>query len=167
MNYPRIVARMNGVLAIISGTLIAIIAIITVTESLARSLFQNPSSWSMDLCCYFLLWAIFLGSPWAFQEKGHVAVDLVRDLVGRLTGEKPRRAMALAGYLAVMFVLGNLLRSSYNLASEAIRYDKLTIANLQIPTIYLHSGIFIGTILMLVTVVFIILDLLKGGEKFL
>ena len=167
MNYPKIIARMNGVLAIISGTLIAIIAVMTVTESLARSMFQHPSAWSMDLCCYFLLWAIFLGSPWAFQEKGHVAVDLVRDLIERLTGKKPRRIMAVFGYLVVIFVLGNLLRAAFNLASEAIKYDKLTIANLQIPTIYLHTGIIIGTIIMLATVVFIILDLLKGGEKYL
>ena len=167
MKYPQFMYRINSTLAIISGGLVVTIGFITVIESLSRTFFGRPSSWSIDLCCYFLIWAIFFASPWAYQEKGHVAVDLLREFVGKVFGVTPRRVMSFVGYITVVFVLLVLLRSAYNLAMEAISVNKLTIANLQIPTIYLQVAIIIGTVVMLMTVVFIILDIIAGGKKYL
>jgi len=167
MAYPKKMARLNAILAIIGGGGFTCIAIITVGESLSRTFFGISSSWSLDLCTYFLLWSIFLSSPWAFQEKGHVAVDLLRDFIQKLFGIKPRKVMSLVGYALVTFVMIMLLRSAYRLASDAIYYNKLTTANLQIPAIYLDVGIIVGTVFMLVTVVFIILDILSGGKRYL
>ena len=167
MAYPKKLYRINSILAVIGGGGFTCIAIITVVESLSRTFFSVSSSWSLDLCTYFLLWAVFLSSPWAFQEKGHVAVDLLRDLIQKLFGIKPRRVMALVGYALVSFVLILLLGSAYRLASDAIYYSKLTTANLQIPAIYLDIGIIVGTVFMIITVVFIILDILSGSKKYL
>ena len=147
--------------------MLVLIGFITVIESLSRTLLARPSAWSLDLCCYILIWAVFFASPWAFQEKGHVAVDLLRDLVEKLFGPVPRRIMAIAGYICVGFLLITLLLSAFRLTSEAIRLDKLTIANLQIQTVYLDIAIVTGTVIMIMTVVFIILDLFAKGDKYL
>lgn len=167
MKYPAFMRQINGILAYISGILLVIISVLAVFEAISRSVFSHPTSWSLDFSCYLLLWAIFLGTAYAYQEKGHVAVDLLRDAVQKHFGKTPRRAMSAVGYLLVLAIIFSLLYAGFALFKSAMVYNKMTTATFQIPIAYLYIGIVIGSAVTVVTAVFIILDVLSGSDKYL
>jgi len=148
----------------VSGAFILLIGVISVFESIMRAFFSRPTSWSMDISLYLLIWAIFLGSAYSFQEKGHVAVDLIREMCG---SKNTRRIMSLVSYAFCILFIIVLVFNGTNMIINAVRLKQLTLANIQIPIVYLYLAILIGSLLMLLTVIFIILDLINGGEKYL
>jgi TRAP-type C4-dicarboxylate transport system permease small subunit len=95
--------KINKACSIVGGLCVCMIAILTVTEAILR-IFGHPTSWSSDITVYMLLVAIFLSSAYAFQEKGHIAVDFVQQAAGRVFGLKARKPMVIAGYLCAMFL---------------------------------------------------------------
>jgi TRAP-type C4-dicarboxylate transport system permease small subunit len=167
MKYPAFMRRINGALAYIAGVMLVIISVFAVFEAISRSVFSSPTSWSMDLSCYLLLWAIFLGTAYAYQEKGHVAVDLLLDVIQRRFGKAPRRAMSAAGYILVLVTVIALLYGGLSLFEDAIAYGKLTTATFQVPIAYMYAGIVIGSAVTVVTAIFIVLDLISGSDTYL
>lgn len=167
MKFPQFMERINTFCGIVSGVLIIVVGLLATMEGILRGTFSSPTSWSLDLCTYVLIWLVFLGSSYSFQEKGHVSVDLVKEIVGKRWGEKPVKWMNVIGYLMCLVVIAVLFWSGYDSLAGALKYGKLTVGNLQIPIAYLYSAMMVGSILMAVTVVFIIRDLLGNGKKYL
>jgi TRAP-type C4-dicarboxylate transport system permease small subunit len=159
--------RINVLCGLVSGALIIMIGLLATMEGILRGIFSSPTSWSLDLSTYILIWMVFLGTAYSFQEKGHVSVDLVKEMVGGRWGEKAVKWMTVAGYMMCLVVIAVLLWGGYDSLAGALKYGKLTVGNLQIPLAYLYSAMVAGSILMAVTVVFIILDLLGNGKKYL
>jgi TRAP-type C4-dicarboxylate transport system permease small subunit len=167
MKYPKSLSRFNQVTGFISGVLIVITALLATMEGILRYVFASPTSWSLDISQYLLIWVIFLATAYAFQEKTHVSVDLVKDFVGQRWGVEAQKVMVVVGYgMALVFILV-LAYDSVELAVTAIRLNKLTIGTVQVPIIYLYTAMVAGSIFMLVTVVCIILDVIDGGKKYL
>jgi TRAP-type C4-dicarboxylate transport system permease small subunit len=167
MKYPSFLERFNQVTGILAGALIVIMGLLATMEGILRWLFSSPTSWSLDVSQYFLIWTIFLGTAYAFQEKSHVSVDLVKDFVGQRWGTGAKRVLIVIGYvLALVFILV-LAWDSADLIFTAIKLEKLTIGTVQIPIVYLYAAMMAGSVFMLVTVVCIILDVIGGGEKYL
>jgi C4-dicarboxylate transporter DctQ subunit len=167
MRYPLFLRRINSILANIAGVLLVIISLLSVFEAIMRSVFSNPTPWSLDISCYLLLWAIFLGTSYAYQEKGHVAVDLLCDAVQKRFGKTPRRVMSILGYIFVLATILAVFYASLTLFLSALSYNKLTTASFQIPIAYLYIAIILGSVMTVVTAVFIILDLLNGDDNYL
>ena len=167
MNYPKAWKKVTTIFATIAGVFALIIALLSVMEAILRHFFDAPTSWSLNVCCYLLIWVLFLGSPYAFQEHGHVGVDLFKDVVDKLTkrGRLPRRLMAIVGYLLTLVFLAVILYGSFGMVEKAIKFNIMTTATDPIPIIYLYAALVIGTVLMIVTVIFIVLDLLKKGNN--
>ena len=167
MKYPKFMRVVNRTLAIIAGAMICTFGILAVVEVIARTFFSSPTVWSVDISSYLLIWAVFLGSSYAFQEKGHVGVDMIRDIVEKRFGKLPRRVMAIVGYAISLAVVIALLRAGLILARTAIDFNQLTLAFVQIPAIYLYAAIVVGSVAMAVTVIFVILDLFSKGDYYL
>jgi C4-dicarboxylate transporter DctQ subunit len=154
-------------MGIISGLLILIIGALSVMEGIVRSVFASPTSWSMDISLYMLIWAIFLGTSYSFQEKGHVAVDFIRERIGQVWDVKARKAMAVTGYLLALVYIVVLAGDSVLMIKDALELNKLTLANVQIPIVLLYAAMLVGSVMMFVTVICIISDLISGGQKYL
>jgi len=167
VRYPVVWAKLNKYIAFGCGFIILIIAALSLMESVLRTFFNAPTVWSSDISLYIFIWAMFLGSAYSFQEHGHVAVDLIRDIVQRISGKKPRRIMSVIGYAVTAFTVVVMLYAISIMLEYAIRINQLTVALIQIPVAVSDMAMFIGTIFMLVTLVFIILDLFAGGDKYL
>jgi len=166
MKYPDLLFHFNKVMGVLSGALILIIGLLSVMEVIMRGVFSSPTFWSMDVSRYVLIWAIFLGTSYSYQEKGHVAVDFIRDAIGRRWSEKARRAMSLMGHFLSLLVIAVLLWTSVEMSIVAVELKRLTIANVQVPIILLYSAIVVGSAILLLTVAFAVIDLLGGGEKY-
>lgn len=167
MKYPKFLEKINVFTGVVSGGLIICLGLLATMEGVLRGFFSRPTSWSLDLSQYILIWMIFLGTAYAFQEKGHVSVDLVKEWVGERFGTTALRVMNIIGYLMALtfiIVIGWCSIASF---TAAIKYGKLTLGNFQIPIVYLYAAMVTGSVFMLITVVCIILDLISGGKKYL
>jgi len=168
MKYPEFWRKFICVLAFISGCLVLLIAGMSVLEAVLRRVFNSPTSWNLNTCCCLLIYVVFLGSPYAFQEHGHVAVDLLRDVVDKAGLKRiPRRIMSIAGYLMAFSYICVLLYSGWKLTAKAVAQGTLTTTTFPIPIASLYVAIIIGSVLMLVTLLFIILDLFAKGNKYM
>lgn len=166
MKFPKFMKRINLVLAVISGTFMLLIAILAVMEALLRSVFNAPTIWSADISQYLLLGAIFLGAGYAYQEKGHVGVELVKDAVEKRFGQLPKRVMTIIGYGLALVVIIVLMIASVQMTSKALADGQTTFANVTIPVSFLYCVMVFGCIMMALTVVFILLDLFSGDEEY-
>jgi TRAP-type C4-dicarboxylate transport system permease small subunit len=165
-SFPRI-RRINHIAAVISGILIFMISLLCFLETIARNVFSQPTSWTLDISTYLLIWAFFLGTAAAFQEKTHVSVDFFRDMIAGLLGKIWGRILAVAGYLFSLVYILILFVATIYLIKDALDLQKLTLAVIQIPVVYLYLAMLLGSLMMIVVVVFIILDLLHKGDRYL
>ncbi len=113
MRFPKWLASINKVCAYISGAIVFLGSALAVMESLLRKVFVSPTDWSLNLTQGVFIWAAFLGSSYAFQELGHVCVDMFRDIFDRHTKNprRPlRRTLAVIGYIISAFVVFFLTR---------------------------------------------------------
>ncbi len=161
------VRRLNHIGAIISGIMIFVISLLCFIETIARNLFSQPTSWSLDISTYFLIWAFFLGSAAAFQEKTHVSVDFIRNILADHWGKTWGRGLSIIGYLFSLVYIGVLLVGTIYLIEDALRVNKLTLAVVQIPVVYLYAAMLVGSVLMAVIVVYIIFDLIHKNDQYL
>ncbi|MCD7935517.1 MAG: TRAP transporter small permease [Tannerellaceae bacterium] len=170
MKFPAFWKKVNKYIAVVAGCLALLIAVLSVYEAIARYCFHSPTSWTLNVSCYILVWSIFLGSAYAFQEGAHVGVDMVKEWVDKRTkGDRhmPRRVMAVCGYVITFIFLLVILYGGVGLAQKSLAYNQMTVATHPIPTIWLYTGMIVGTVLMLITLVFILIDLLTGGDDYL
>lgn len=167
MMFPKLLKKVNAVLAFISGMLVLVTGIFAVYEAIVRAC-GNPTKWTLNVSCYILIWAIFLASPYSFQSHGHVAVDLFKDLIDKKFPNRiPRRVCAIISYLVCIVFVSSLLYAGWRLVVKAVTYGTLTTTTMPIPLAYLQVAIVVGSILMLVTLIFIIIDLLSGGTDYM
>jgi len=164
----------NKIGAYFCGGYTLAISILAVMESILRKVFASPTTWTLNLSTGLFTWAAFLGSAWAFQELGHVSVDLIRNLVdNRSKSEKrtPRRVMAIIGYAISFLVMCAFLYGGWFVTKNSGFKPDGTLAlatyAFRFPVILSYLPIIIGSVQMMATLVFIILDLIAGGDKYL
>ena len=167
MKYPLWMKKLNAVFAIIAGALFMAIALLSVIEALLRGVFSSPTMWTVDISQYLLIIAAFFGSSYAYQEFGHVAVDFVKGVVEKCWGKAPRRVMAIIGNLMALTTVSVLLWAAYALGKRAMLFASLTTNNIQIPVAALYGIMAAGSVVMILTILFIILDLFSDSEKYL
>lgn len=168
MKFPKFWRKINRVLAVICGAMSLAIALFSAFEAIMRRVFQSPTSWTLDVSCYILIWIFFLGSSYAFQEGSHVGVDMIRDYIDKRTGSKTvRRVLAVLGYVITEIFLGVLLKGSIDACKMDILYNMETASTHPFPMIWLHLAMVIGLIMMMLTVIFMALDVFTDSEDFL
>lgn len=161
--------RINKGGAIICGVIVFVFALLAVMESILRK-FGHPTVWTLNLTQSIFIWAAFLGSAWAFQEHGHVSVDLLRDIVDGHTKRPdrlPRRIMAIIGYICAFIVVLVILYGGWLQTVSAISLNQMEAYVFKFPHVVSTLPVVIGSIQMLATLIFMILDLFSGGEKYM
>ena len=170
MRYPKFMVSINRIGSYICGGIVLGGSALAVMESILRKVFESPTNWSLNLTSAIFVWASFLGSSWAFQEHGHVSVDLLRTAIDKHTkGEKrmPRRVLSIIGYIISFIVIAAMLYGGWKLCIQAVTLNEMAPYAFKFPLIISYAAIVVGSIQMLATLVFIILDLIAGGDKWL
>ena len=170
MKYPKVMTLINKIGAYICGGLVVGASLLAVMESILRKVFRSPTSWSLNLTMGIFIYAAFFGSAWAFQELGHVSVDMVRDLVDKRTkspDRKPRRVISIIGYVPSLAVCAAFFYGGWNRLTDAISIHANAPYSFVFPKAISYTAIVIGAVMMFFTVLFIILDLFAGGDKYL
>lgn len=166
MGFPKLLKTINYNVAVLAGAIVLLIGFFTTLEGVARGIFNSPTDWSLDVCRYLLIWVIFLGSGYTFQEKGHVAVDFIREGVGRKLGSALQRFFAVVGYVFALIYVCVLAWSCIDMTVYAVQVEKLTRGTIQIHIAWLYLAMLIGCVGMVTTLCFILLDLISGSDKY-
>ena len=168
MKYPKVLRKTNGALAFFSGCLIFLIGAFAVLEAILRGVFSSPTKWTLNLSCYMLVYIVFLSSPYAFETHGHVLVDLFRDLMDKAWPNRiPRKVCAVIGYLMSVVFIGVIFYATWRMLMKAIRFSTLTTTTIPIPIWILYVPMLLGCVIMVITLIFLILDILSGSEEFI
>ena len=170
MKYPKTMAWVNKAGAYICGGIVLGASALAVMESILRKIFTAQTAWSLNLTMGIFIWAAFLGSSWAFQELGHVSVDMVRDIVDKHTKNPkrtPRRIMSIIGYVPPLAVCAAFFYGGWKLCARAIAFNSYAPYNFRFPYVISYAAIVVGAVMVFVTILFIILDLIGGGDKYL
>jgi TRAP-type C4-dicarboxylate transport system permease small subunit len=170
IKYPLPLRKLNRTLSVIAGTLCLVIAFLCMLEVILRYVFRSPSGWTADYSTYLHLWAMFGACGFTYQVNGHVGVDVLRVKVDKVTHSRhhiPRRIMAIISYLMTLVFLGVLFGGTVKMTGKCIKFHTMTTATHPIYALWLYAGMLFGCGLMIITVIFILLDLFTESEEFL
>ena len=162
--------QINKVCAYICASVVLSASVLGVVESIMRKIFLSPTVWTLNLSTAVFIWAAFLGASWSLQELGHVSIDMLRNIIDKHTkSEKrmPRRIISIIGYVITGGVISGFLYGGLVICRRALETNLLAPFAFKYPLIISYSAVVVGSILMLVTLVFIILDLIAGGDKYM
>jgi len=167
MKYFHGIKRFNQWLAVASGVLVLVIAILWSIEVVMRYFFRSPTSWIMNVSQYILIWIPFLASAACFQYKSHISVDFVRSKLYERYGAATGKVLALICYFACLVFVVVIGLDSVILFKDAITLGKMTLGTVQIPIAYLYSAMVLGSIFMAITVIAIMVVIISGHKEYI
>lgn len=171
MPYPKLLRKINKAFGRIGGVLCFVVAIMFLSEAILRYVFRSPTSWMTDYACYLHCLALFMGCAFTFQVHGHVGVDMVRKAVDKKTGGAHNRLgariLAIIGHLQTLTFLGISTYAIFNMLKKSYAYGSVTNATYPIPQWILYLIMFLGCVLMIITVFFIVLSLFTKSDEFI
>ncbi|NLP30378.1 MAG: TRAP transporter small permease subunit [Clostridiales bacterium] len=157
----NVLKAFNKILGYISGALICISALVMLYDVFTRYILKSPSLYASYIAAFLMLGAVFLGTAYALQAGGHVNVEIFIDKAKPL----PRKILITIGYLLSMVFVFFLSRASLTFAIRAFENQWRAQGNFPIPSVILYGVMFLGTLLLFITLVFSIVHLWKNKQK--
>lgn len=148
--------KVNKLFTRISGILVLLIAIIIFQDVIRRYILNDPSSWSLDLCGFLLVYVVFLSISPTLESGNHVSVDLINEILS----EKMQKIFKNIVYLLII-VFGivffmKILNYTINIAAS----NRISTSNIPIPLIYVYFIAPIGVFQFILTAINLYLNLL-------
>jgi len=104
MTKSRLVTRLHRVAEIIAAAMFAIMLAAFLVGVISRYVFNNPVSWSIEICSIAYVWIVFLSGATIVPMEQHITFDMLHKAV------KPsaRRVLAIisAASIGVIFLVG-------------------------------------------------------------
>jgi TRAP-type C4-dicarboxylate transport system permease small subunit len=98
--FVRVVSLLSRIAGLISALLLAASVIVVCHMVLVRYVFGHSTIWQTEFVVFAMVAATFLGSPYLLLSKGHVAVDLIPEMLG---GTPRRVLVVLSSLLSLVF----------------------------------------------------------------
>lgn len=118
--------------------------IISVTlQVFTRYILSKPLRWTTEMCCFMLIYMVFIGSAIALRNGEHVAVDLSQIKMAKAlrTGLNIAATISVYLFIAIMIFYGTKLSiANINSLSEAMK----------IPYGYIYMSVPISGVMMLI-----------------
>ena len=140
--------------AVVGGLLFVVITLIVFYEIVARYLFNSPTTWSIDVSIYLVIWATFLGAAYTLKEGGHIMVDVV---LVKFSIRKVHIIRRAAYTLVLAFCLVLMWRGTLA-CIDAVRYGEVTLSAHRFPLWLPMTAIPVGSFLLSLQSVFKIID---------
>ena len=94
----RVVGSINRVFVALSGALAVAIMVVILQDVVRRYVFNDPSTWALDVSSFMLMYLFFLALAPALESGSHVTVDLFNQILpARL-----KRPLAILGCVLVV-----------------------------------------------------------------
>lgn len=128
--------NLEGVVLI---TMLSLLTLLVMVQITMRYLFNNPLSWSEELCRMLLVWSGFFSIGYCARKGSTIRLDTVVTMLPPLL---QRILMTLTTFFMIG-LLGYLLSGAYRLVLETMASGSL-MAGLQIPQYWLYVGPMVG-----------------------
>lgn len=91
--------------AVCCAILVAMVLIITVNVAM-RYVFNAPITWADQVVTYALVYATFLGAPYALAQRAHVSIDILTTFMRPLNGVRLNVSIDAVGILyCILFTI--------------------------------------------------------------
>ena len=138
--------------AVVAGMAVVFMAGANGYEVAARTLFNSPTLWVLEMSEYALIWAVFLGLAYTESISGHIRMELVVDRLrprSRLLMESIFLVPAL-GFLAIL--------AWYSGEQAATYFDRVSATILRLWLFPSHMVIPIGSLFLFLRLVIRLID---------
>lgn len=125
---------LDKVLATLCVILFSFLVLLVTWQVITRFVLNDPSVVSEDLAKYCFVWLVLFGAAYVFGERGHMAIEFVRD-------KFPAKWQLLAGILSEMVIItfAALVLVFGGYKATSLAWTQLS-ASLQIPIGYLYAA---------------------------
>lgn len=150
---------LDKILAAICIGLFGFLVLLVTWQVFTRFILNNPSVISEELAKYCFTWLVLFGAAFVFGERGHMAVEFIKD---RFPQKLRLVAEVSIEVITILFAIAVLLIGGY-FAAE-IAWNQLS-ASLQIPVGYLYAGIPISGLFIVFYCIYNITHILKNNKS--
>ena len=135
------IGRLNLALALGAGGGMLALAGLTVNEVIRRYFLNIPTSWSLEITEYSLVFCVYFGMAYSIQTRSHVSVPLVYD---RLSIRTQRILDAINSILVLVFWIV-LLWQTFDIAIDYLKKNVKSETILATPLVYPLALVVIGS----------------------
>ena len=133
-SFDTFIKKVNNYFTKMSGILILSIAVLIFQDVILRYFFNAPTSWTLDLTSFLLVYVVFLSLSPTLESGKHVSVDLLEEIVSPKVQRILKRIVFL---LTIIFGLVFFWKSLHYTIGVAVE-NKTSTSNIPIPLIYVY-----------------------------
>jgi TRAP-type C4-dicarboxylate transport system permease small subunit len=122
----------DRILEVIVVVVMAVLVLDVVWNVASRYLLNAPSSFSVELARYLLIWVGLLGGAYASGKKEHIAINLLPQKLQKRNPAKRRRLDIFINILIILFALFVFVIGGSRLMYIAFKMTQVS-ATMQIP----------------------------------
>jgi len=122
----------DRILEVLVVVVMAVLVLDVVWNVASRYLLNAPSSFSVELARYLLIWVGLLGGAYASGKKEHIAINLLPQKIQKRNPAKRRRLDIFINILIILFALFVFVIGGSRLMYIAFKMTQVS-ATMQIP----------------------------------
>ena len=134
-------ARFEAVLASAIGAMLAALVLIALAQIVLRYFFGNSLIWAEEASVVLLLLMTWVGGPYLWLQRGHIAVDIFTKALSPITQSRLRRGSDLAA-IPVGLLIAVLAWQT------AAANQGMELAGLNIDSAWKYAPVIVGGILL-------------------
>ena len=101
---PSPLARLGRGAELLAAAMFAAMFAAFVVQVVSRYVFDDPVSWTIEVCSIAYIWIVFFGGAIVVTQRQHITFDMLYNSVG--TGWRRRFAIVNAVSIAAVFLAG-------------------------------------------------------------
>lgn len=101
----KFLTEINKLLEYLMGGLMLVLVTVTFIEVIRRYVFNNPTSWSSELCRFLLIWITFTGAAIVTKLGTHLSMGFT---IHRFVNKRLSRIIKVVISLSVMIIMANI-----------------------------------------------------------
>lgn len=136
------------------------LVVLTVVAVIFRFVLNKPIAWGEEVQMLLVVWSVFFGASIAIREKGHIAVDVVFDILPA----KGQKAFGVIIWILVAISIGAIAKLELDRVFGLIQSDLRT-SILRIPSSVEYIGVVVACVLMLLNHIVVGIESLQKKEE--
>jgi len=158
MDFFKFNDKLQNFGAYLSSFLFIALAVLIITEIVARSFFNVSTMIADEYSGYFYLASIFLGLGYTFKEDGHIRINI---LTAKLSKKANRYIDIFTGSITLALTLF-ILYFSVKMVIESYKYDMVSETVSETPIYLTQLALPVGLFIFSLAVLAFIIKKIKG-----
>jgi len=132
--------KIDKLLKVLLVIIMSVLVLVVVWNVISRYLLNAPSSYSVEVARYLLIWVGLFGGAYATGKKEHIAIGLLPQKIQQKNPSKRRRLDIVIRILVSVFALLVLVVGGTRLVMITFRMGQVS-PTMQIPLAYVYLAL--------------------------